>query len=66
MPGAMFGKLVIVLKGVWLITVVSPNWIIVCSLFPEIHKVIELHFHFMIMMNLSHLVLVPVFPVENA
>ena len=60
------GKLEIVLKRVWLIAAVPPNWIIVCGLFPEIHEVLELHFHFITMMSLSHLVLKPVFPVENA
>ena len=41
----------------------TANWITVCGL---LHKVLELHFHFIAMMSLSRLVLVPVFPVENA
>ena len=57
-------KLEIVSKRAWLIVVIPPNWIIFCGLFPEIHEVLELHFHFITTMSLSHLVLVLVFPVE--
>lgn len=59
-------KLEIVLKRVWLIAVVPLNWIIICSLFPEIYEVLELHFHFITMTSHSHLALMPVLPVENA
>lgn len=65
MPGTMLES-EIVLKRTWLITVTPPNWIIVCGLFPEIHKLLELHFYFIFMTSLSRLVLVLVFPVENA
>ena len=54
------------LKRAWLIAVIPPNWIIVCGFYPEIHEVLELHFHFITMTSLSHVVLVLVFPVENA
>ena len=50
------------LKRVWLIGIIQINWIIV---YPEIHEVLELHFHFITMMSLSRLVLVLVFSVEN-
>ena len=59
------GKLEIVFKRAWLITVVPPNWITSCSLFSEILEVLELNFHFIAMMSFSYLVLVPVLVVEN-
>ena len=52
-------------KGVWLIAVVPPNWIISCGLFSEILEALELNFHFIAMMNFSYLVLVPELVVEN-
>ena len=67
MPGkTLENRILIVLKWVWLITVIPPNWIIVSGFYPEIHEALELHFHFITMTNLSHLVLVLVFTVENA
>ena len=49
-----FGISLVDKLSAWLFAVVPPNWIIVCCLFQE---VLELHFHFIAMMSLSHLVL---------
>ena len=51
-------------KRAWLIAIVPPNWIISFGLFSKILEVLELNFHFIIMMN-SYLVLVPALVVEN-
>ena len=53
LAGTIVGK---VFKRVWLIPVVSRNWIINCSLFPEILEVLEIYFHFITMISFSYLV----------
>ena len=39
--------------GVWIILVVPPIWIIVCSSFREIHEKLEFNFQFITVMSLS-------------
>ena len=53
--GNNVGKLEVVLKRVWLNAIVSPNRIISCGLFSKI-QILELYYHFIIMMSFSYLV----------